>query len=150
MATETLETIKPAGEAPANGSKASHKVPEPPLTDKIIERVIERIGGRAGVETAYGEPIVRGELTVVPVARVRWAFGAGSGMPVDEQKPNAAQCGAGAGGGVMVDPIGYLEIGARGSEFKPIVPPYPGPLFLLAAGVTAALVLRGIAKLLGR
>ena len=30
MATETLETIRPAGEAPANGTKASHKAPEPP------------------------------------------------------------------------------------------------------------------------
>ena len=150
MATETLETIRPTSEAPANGSKASHKVPEPPLTDKIIERVIERIGGRAAVETAYGEPIVRGDLTVVPVARVRWAFGAGSGMPVDEQERNAAPSGSGAGGAVMVDPIGYLEIGARGTEFKPIVPPYPGALFLLAGGVTAALVLRGLAKLIRR
>ena len=76
--------------------------------------------------------------------------GMNSGMPADEQEPNAAPSGSGAGGAVLVDPIGYLEIGARGTEFKPIVPPYPGALFLLAGGVTAALVLRGIAKLIRR
>jgi hypothetical protein len=34
--------------------------------------------------------------------------------------------------------------------FKPIVPAMPSPGFLLAAGATAALVLRGLSKLIRR
>jgi hypothetical protein len=42
---------------------------------------------------------------------------------------------------VAVDPVGYLEIGQEGPTFRPIREPSPSPLFLLASGMTAAIVL---------
>ena len=124
----------------------------------FIERIADRVGAKASVGSVFGQPIERDGLTIIPVARVRWGFGGGAGSGpvavgpgVDNQGPpeNAAS-GTGGGGGVMADPIGYLEIGPEGATFRPITPAMPSPGFLLAAGVTATLVLRGLARLFRR
>ena len=131
--------------------------------DGFVERLAERIGAKVNVQTVFGEPIERGGITVIPVAKVRWGFGGGAGTgPVavgpglegddmattePDMQPGTGQ---GGGGGATADPVGWLEISAAGAEFKPITPAMPSPGFLLAAGATAALVLRGLAKLIRR
>jgi uncharacterized spore protein YtfJ len=133
--------------------------------DGFVERIAERVGGKASVRAVFGDPIERDGITVIPVAKVRWGFGGGAGRGpiavgpgIDSQAPemsmseDSSQSGAGSGGGggVTADPIGYLEIGPDGANFRPITPVMPSPGFLLAAGVTAMLVLRGLAKLIRR
>ena len=114
--------------------------------DRFLDNLAERIGGRASVKAVFGEPIERGDLTIVPVARVRWGFGGGSGFSEGEDKAS----GSGGGGGVAADAIGYIEIRSGEAAFRPIVPPYPNPAFLLAAGLTAAMVIGALARLLRR
>jgi uncharacterized spore protein YtfJ len=114
--------------------------------DRLIERLAESIGARAGVEAVFGNPIQHAGLTVVPVARVRWGFGGGGGS-TDAAESAPAASGSGGGGGVAADPIGYLEIGPDGAAFRPIRQPYPSPLFLLASSLAAAIVLRALARL---
>lgn len=116
--------------------------------DRLLERMAELVGAKATVGAVFGEPIRHGDLTVVPVARVRWGFGGGSGR-ADDTATGAAS-GSGGGGGIAADPLGYLEIAAGEVAFRPIREPYPSPVFLLAAGVTAAIVLRALARLAGR
>lgn len=133
--------------------------------DGFVERMAERIGGKASVRAVFGDPIERDGITVIPVAKVRWGFGGGAGRgpiamgpgiegqaatggPTEDSSLSGA--GSGGGGGVTADPIGYLEIGPDGANFRPITPAMPSPGFLLAAGVTAMLVLRGLAKLIRR
>jgi uncharacterized spore protein YtfJ len=142
--------------------EAARTAGEPGRMDELIERLAERVGGKASVSAVFGEPIERDGITVIPVAKVRWGFGGGSGrgpVPVGpgiEGAPESAVTddrmgtGTGAGGGATADPIGYLEIGPDGATFRPITPAMPSPAFLLAAGVTATLVLRGLAKLIRR
>jgi uncharacterized spore protein YtfJ len=113
---------------------------------ELLERLAERLGARARVQAVFGEPIRQGERTVVPVARVRWGFGGGSGQSEASEAGNAS--GSGGGGGVTADPIGYLEITNDEAEFRPISAAYPSPVFLLASGVTAALVIRAIGRVL--
>ena len=136
---------------------AARKSGDSPL-DGFVERLAERIGAKVNVSTVFGEPIERGDITVIPVAKVRWGFGGGAGGPVavgpgleddsDGSEGVRQGTGHGGGGGATADPIGWLEIGPDGTEFKPITPAMPSPGFLLAAGATAALVLRGLTKLL--
>jgi uncharacterized spore protein YtfJ len=150
MVTETTELVRTLHEEAGNGHQKAQKAAEPSASDQLVDRLIERIGGRAGVEAAFGTPVERGEVTVIPVARVRWAFGAGGGTPPvtpDQPVPGA---GSGAGGMVGVEPIGYLEIKASGSTFTPISDSKPSPLFLLAAGVMVSMMLRGIARVIPR
>ena len=133
--------------------------------DGFVERMAERVGAKASVRAVFGEPIERNGITIIPVARVRWGFGGGGGRgpiavgPGSEGDGAATEptidegmsgAGTGGGGGVTADPIGYLEIGPDGATFKPIGSPMPSPGFLLAAGVSAGFVLRGIARLLRR
>ena len=133
--------------------------------DGFVERMAERIGAKASVRAVFGDPIERDGITIIPVARVRWGFGGGAGRGPIAVGPGTAADGApteatfdegasgagtGGGGGVAADPVGYLEIGPDGATFKPIASPMPSPGFMLAAGATAALVLRGLARLLRR
>jgi uncharacterized spore protein YtfJ len=119
--------------------------------ERLLERIADRIGARASVGAVFGDPIERGDLTVVPVARVRWGFGGGAGNAEPapgEPGDGGGAGGGGGGGGATADPIGYLEIGPGGATFRPITAAYPSPLFLLVSGITAAIVLRALARLL--
>ena len=127
--------------------------------DGFVERLAERVGGKASVRAVFGDPIEREGITVIPVAKVRWGFGGGAGRgPVavgpglagDDAETNQSGSGTGGGGGLTADPIGYLEIGPDGASFLPITSARPSPAFMLAAGVAAMLVFRGLARLFRR
>ncbi len=111
--------------------------------DRFIERLVDRIGGQAGVSAVFGAPIERDGLTIVPVARVRWAFGGGAG---GSQGPEEPVAGAGGGGGVSADPLGFIEIGGGTAKFRATAG-LPSPFFILASGLTAVMVFRAIARL---
>jgi uncharacterized spore protein YtfJ len=115
-------------------------------SDRFLDRLAERIGGRASVKAVFGDPIERGDLTVVPVARVRWGFGGGSGTSGGAEEAS----GSGGGGGVAADAIGYLEIRADQASFRRIGSFFPSPAFVLASGITAAIVIRALARLSNR
>lgn len=146
---------------------AARKAGEAGPIDGFVERMAERLGGKASVRAVFGKPIERDGLTIIPVARICWAFGGGAGsslIPVgpgkdgidaklqaDGDRPaTPTSSGSGGGGGATADPVGYLEIGPDGASFIPITPAMPSPGLLLAGGVTAALLLRGLARLLRR
>jgi hypothetical protein len=114
--------------------------------DRLLERLAELVGARAGVQSVFGEPVTRQDLTVIPVARVRWGFGGGGGRA--DVPPAGPASGSGGGGGVAADPIGYLEIGPDGTSFRALPRPFPSSLSFLAAGLTAAIVIRALARLL--
>lgn len=113
--------------------------------DRLLERLAELVGAKAGVHAVFGSPIVGESLTVIPVARVRWGFGGGGGSA--DGPASGPASGSGGGGGVAGDPIGYVEIGPGGAAFRPIREHYPSPLFLIASALAAAIVLRALARL---
>jgi uncharacterized spore protein YtfJ len=97
----------------------------------FVERLAKRVGENFGAATLFGEPVERGEVTVIPVARAAWGFGGGSG-------PEAAG-GAGGGGGGASWPVGYIELRGSETRFRPIFD--LRPLILAAAsGLAAGLV----------
>jgi uncharacterized spore protein YtfJ len=116
--------------------------------DRTLERLADLVGARANVQAVFGQPIHQGDLTVVPVARVRWGVGGGSGK--SEAAPEGKSSGTGGGGGAVADPVGYLEIAGGEATFRSIRAPYPSPAFVLAAAVSAAIVIRAISRLVGR
>ena len=167
------ETTASAYEAVPGYSGAvseARKAGEPGRIDDFIERIAARVGGQASVRAVFGDAIERDGITVIPVAKVRWGFGGGAGtgpVAVGPGRPAASpfsesagasdtaggastSSGSGGGGGVTADPIGWLEIGPGGATFRAISSPMPSPAFLLAAGATAALILRSIAAFVRR
>ena len=116
--------------------------------DRFLELLAERVGARAGVHAVFGEPIEQGDLTIVPVARVRWGFGGGHGSADDATSGSGS--GSGGGGGVSADPIGYIQLTPDGATFERIGETSPSPMLVLAAGLAAAMILRAVARLMRR
>ncbi len=118
----------------------------------LFERLVERLGGKAHVSAVFGDPIERNGITVIPVARLRWFFGAGSGSgpAAEAEGDGSTSSGSGGGGGGGAEPLGYVEIGPEGATFRPIEDAnrMPSPGLVLVAGISAALVLRALARLL--
>jgi uncharacterized spore protein YtfJ len=115
-------------------------------SDAFLERLAELVGAKAGVEAVFGGPIRQGDLTIVPVARVRWGFGGGGGQA--DEAPAGPAWGSGGGGGVIADPVGYLEVRPGGAEFKRIGG--PSPVLILTTALGVAIVLRAVATVTGR
>ena len=121
--------------------------------DAVIEKVADALGARAGAKAVFGEPVERDGVTVIPVAKVRWGFGAGSGGSVPSRGNGARSDGAsgeGAGGGVMGSPLGYIVIRDGAARFEPIVDPVAYWPLVLAGAVASWILLRGIRSLLRR
>jgi len=110
------------------------------LASELLRRLGETVGEQAKVSAVFGDPVERDGITVIPVARVRSAFGGGGGTG-----PEAGEAsGAGGGGGTSVSPIGYIEVYDGAARFKRIL----GPADLLALFAGAALATLAIRRLL--
>ena len=101
----------------------------------FVEGLAKRTSATAKASTVFGKPVKRGGVTVIPVARARWAFGGGSGA-----SPEGS--GAGGGGAGMVSPIGYIEVRDGEAVFKPIRGRGPVWAGVAAAGIAAVAVAR--------
>jgi uncharacterized spore protein YtfJ len=79
------------------------------------------LGGSATVKTVYGEPIAAEGRTVVPVAKVSFGLGGGSGTRgSDEPAERSGEEGEGGGGGARAIPVGVVDITREGIRFVPI------------------------------
>jgi uncharacterized spore protein YtfJ len=88
---------------------------------------IEKMVDGLGVGAVFGEPIMEGGVTVVPVAEVRFAFGYGYGSGggrVEEtgDSPRTAEgSGGGSGAGGRASARGYIRISADDVRFEPVL-----------------------------
>src|SRR5262249_55511096 len=85
------------------------------LVNDLLEQIGQTVGERAQASAIFGQPVERGAVTVVPVAKGRFGLGGGGGSHEERQG-----FGRGGGGGVAVTPIGYIEVRDDGSGFKRI------------------------------
>ncbi|HEY3686143.1 MAG TPA: hypothetical protein VGL93_24135 [Streptosporangiaceae bacterium] len=112
--TDTVETAKREVAAAAGGS--------------AVERLARHLGSAASVRTVFGEPVERGGMTIIPVARVRVALG------------GADTAGDAVGGGADARPYGYIRITQGKAEFTRIREPWVSVVVPLAAAATAAVL----------
>jgi uncharacterized spore protein YtfJ len=89
---------------------------------------IEKMVDELGVDAVFGEPIREGNVTVVPVAEVRFAFGYGYGSgrgrgEETEGGPSTAEAGSGGGSGAggRATAKGYVRISADEVRFEPVL-----------------------------
>ena len=91
--------------------------------DGFVERIAERVGAKASVRAVFGDPIERGEITVIPVARVRWGFGGGAGRGPIAVGPGIDAEGVSTKGGADEGLAGVGTGGGGGATADPIVQP---------------------------
>jgi uncharacterized spore protein YtfJ len=85
---------------------------------EILRTIAESFQSSASVKNVYGEPISKGDRTVIPVARIAYAFGGGGGSRKGEQ---TAPGGGGGGGRMSAIPAGAIEITSTGTRFVPFL-----------------------------
>ncbi|GMV17453.1 MAG: hypothetical protein HS104_12220 [Polyangiaceae bacterium] len=82
---------------------------------KIVNNLLDGVHGISKSETIIGEPQQTGEAVVIPVHRLKVAFGAGSAKAgAHRGKAGADTGGQGAGGAVELDPVAAIAIGKDG------------------------------------
>ena len=91
-----------------------------PLND-LMDTTMDKIRDMVDSNTIIGEPITTPDgVTVIPVSRVSFGFGAGGG---DYGKTDTAHFGGGAGAGVKVDPVAFLVIKDGQTRMVPVAVP---------------------------
>lgn len=98
-----------------------------------IDQLLDRAKDLLTIRRAFGEPIDREGVTVVPVALVAGGGGGGSGQSED------GESGSGGGFGMAARPLGVLVIRDGQVRFQPLVHPEgvlkAAAVFLMALSV---------------
>lgn len=103
-----------------------------------VDEMIQGTRDALTVRKVYGEPIERGEVTVIPVAKALGASGGGSG------ESNAGDEGGGGGFAIRVKPVGVYVIEGGQVRWVPAVDPVR---IVLVLGLTAVGVLGAMGRL---
>ena len=120
-----------------NGTEARAKTNKP----SFVERVAEKMGVHASAKAVYADPVQQDGVTVIPVAKLRWGFGGGSGRKQGKR-------GKGGGGGMHASPLGYIEIKDGKTEFKPIRDPMTFVPIAAVGSIAGWILLRSLRKLI--
>ncbi len=72
----------------------------------LIERVLGELHHLVKTETVVGDPVPVGDVTLIPVSKISFGFGAGGGQEGKGQ--------SGTGGGATVEPIAFVVIDGDG------------------------------------
>jgi uncharacterized spore protein YtfJ len=114
----------------------------------FIEKLAAQFGQSASVKNVYGEPIVAGDKTIIPVAQIAYGLGGGYGHGKNkmkqlhessqENKDDNIGEGAGGGGGMFAKPRGVYEITQGGTRFIPA-----STNKILVTGLILGFILRG-------
>ncbi len=103
-----------------------------------LNKITDRIQASASVKTIYGEPVPVEGKTLIPVAKVRYGFGAGSKGQTAEDPEEPS----GAGGGVEITPMGVIEITAGETRYISLEGPRQIIKYALIAAVAIAIAIR--------
>jgi hypothetical protein len=118
----------------------------PGVGGAVVRRIL---AGLDGARICYGEPVVSGDRTVIPVARLKSAGGGGFGEGDGEGEGSGRGLGGGGGGWIEATPLGFIDIGPDGARFHAIEDPERGER-TIRAGARALTALAGLLALRAR
>ena len=113
---------------------------------ELIDGAVEHLQTSASVKTVYGDPITAEGKTVIPVAKVAYGFGGGSGAKTKGGDGKTPAESEGAGGGVAARPVGVVEITGQETKFVQ----FGQPKKLAITALVGAGIGLGLGWLLGR
>lgn len=96
----------------------SHKLPN------LLENTISKIREMVDANSVVGEPIVSGEVTIVPISQVSIGLaGGGSDFTTKNNRSAENPFGGGVGTGIKVTPIAFLVIKEGAVRVLPVAAP---------------------------
>ena len=88
----------------------------------MLQDTISKIREMVDVNNVIGEPIVVGDITIIPVSKVSVGFGGGGSDYVKNVGSNEP-FGGGVGGGVKVNPVCFLIVKDGNVRMMPVAAP---------------------------
>lgn len=116
---------------------------------KTAEQTMERLARTARPDGVFGQPIERGEVTIIPCCAISLGMGMGGGTgtaPATEKTEKAGGEGMGAGGGARGRPVAAIIISRGTVRVEPIV---DATRVAIAALTTAGMVAFWLARFSG-
>ena len=101
------------------------RVPGPPL-DRV-SGIMERLLATADVSKVYSEPILHGDVMILPAAEVLaiagFGMGSGGGVALQQegQKSRGSGGGGGGGGKTLARPVAVIVATPDGVEVRPVI-----------------------------
>ncbi|WP_052131648.1 spore germination protein GerW family protein [Planococcus sp. CAU13] len=95
-----------------------------------VHSIFEKFSAVRDVELVYGNPIEMHGRTIIPVAKVKYSVGGGSGggYELEDEDPESpgfeeveGGYGEGAGGSFSVKPLGVYDVTAEKTMYLPII-----------------------------
>lgn len=99
--------------------------------NQLMNAAMDKVRLMADANTVVGEPIVAGEVTLIPISRVSVGVGVGGSdfVSKNQKRPEADNCfGGGTGAGMNIDPIAFLVVRGDTVRVLPMLPPADGAL----------------------
>ena len=88
----------------------------------MLQDTISKIREMVDVNNVIGEPIVVGDITIIPVSKVSVGFG-GGGADYVKNVGSGEPFGGGVGGGVKVSPVCFLIVKDGAVRMMPVAEP---------------------------
>ncbi len=82
--------------------------------EDMVRTMLNELREIVKTETVVGEPLVLGEVTIIPVSKISFGFGAGGGQ---SEKDDG---NSGTGGGGSVQPVAFIVIQKGKAQLLPI------------------------------
>ena len=82
--------------------------------EDMIRTMLSELREIVKTETVVGEPIIAGDVTIVPVSKISFGFGAGGGQGKKDDG------GSGTGGGGSVQPVAFIVIQKGKAQLIPL------------------------------
>lgn len=113
-----------------------------------VQEMLAQARDAMTVKRVFGDPIERGDITVIPVAKVRGGGGGGGGSSRRENHDGVDQAdpeeeGGGMGFGASASPLGVFVIKGDGVSWQPAVNVNQLVMGRQALGALALLVIFG-------
>jgi uncharacterized spore protein YtfJ len=107
----------------------------------LLQSLHENLSSRAQVKSVFGEPVIAGDKTIIPVAKIAYGFGAGAGTGgLGDENPKGE--GGGGGGATRVSPVGVFVVDSREARFIGVHDRKKTIATLFAGVILGALILR--------
>lgn len=81
----------------------------------ILDATMEKLRTLVDAETVIGQPVIVGDITIIPVSKVSFGLASG-GSDFPSKSTNSKMFGGGSGAGATVTPMCFLVV--KGNEVK--------------------------------
>ena len=89
----------------------------------MLQETISKIREMVDSNNVIGDPIVVGDVTIVPVSKVSVGFGGGGSDFTSKTATKTEPFGGGVGGGIKVTPVCFLVIKDGNVRMMPVATP---------------------------